>query len=386
MTTFTRDRLTWLAYLVLAFFAYMLATMGPLMPFLRSELGLNYTVAGYHLSALALGMVLAGLTGDRAARRWGRRLVFWLGGAGMALGAVLLVTLRAEPLTIGSAFLMGLAGSFIGVMVPAILSDRHGARRAIALTESNVAASVASVGAPLLIGLGESTGLGWRSALIAGAVVWLVLLVVYRQTPIPSAELPLTQGVKRPLPRLFWAYWLVVLFGVAIEWCVGFWGADFLVNAAQLDKVSASTLMSLFFTAMVVGRVIGSRLTRSMESSRLLVGAVGVVLVGFPIFWLGQVAILNIIGLFISGLGIANLFPLTISVATGIDPQQSNTASARISLASGIAILVAPQVLGGLADQIGISGAFGVAGVLLLATAIIVVVAGRHAVAQPTTA
>jgi len=123
---------------------------------------------------------------------------------------------------------------------------------------------------------------------------------------------------------------------------------------------------------MVVGRVIGSRLTHTIESSRLLMVAIAVVGIGFPLFWLSQSASLNIVGLFLSGLGIANLFPLTLSVATSIDPQQSNTASARITLAAGIAILVAPQVLASFADQVGIFNAFGVAAALVLVVALIV--------------
>jgi hypothetical protein len=44
MTTnapFVRDRFTWLAYLMLAYFSYLQAAPGPLMPFLRDELHLS---------------------------------------------------------------------------------------------------------------------------------------------------------------------------------------------------------------------------------------------------------------------------------------------------------------------------------------------------------
>ena len=61
MTThppFLRDRFTWLAYLMLAYFAYLQAVLGPLVPFLRDELHLSYTVSGLHLSAFSIGMVL----------------------------------------------------------------------------------------------------------------------------------------------------------------------------------------------------------------------------------------------------------------------------------------------------------------------------------------
>jgi MFS family permease len=377
MTTFVRDRFTWLAYFMLAYFSFMQSSLGPLMPFLRAELNLNYSETALHLSAFAFGMIIAGLVADRVALRWGRALVFWGGALGMGVGGVLLTLANRSALTIASSFLMGLLGAFLLVMIPACLTDHHGNKRAIALTESNVAASISATLAPLMVGLGETIGLTWRFALLVGAGICFLLALVFRRTPIPTGERRSQAQSNHPLPRRFWAYWLVVVLGVSLEWCMVFWGADFLQNSVGLEKVAASTLMSVFFVAMVIGRVIGSRLTHNFESSRLLIVAIAVVGVGFPLFWLGRSPAINIVGLFIAGLGIANLYPLTLSVAASIDPEQANLASARILLAGGLAILVAPQVLASFADRVGIYDAFGVAGGLLVAAAIIIFAAGR---------
>jgi fucose permease len=73
-------------------------------------------------------------------------------------------------------------------------------------------------------------------------------------------------------------------------------------------------------------------------------------------------------GLFIAGLGVANLFPMSLSVATGVAAEQANRASARLSMGSGLAIMTAPLILGWTADQIGLQGAFAIV-VLLFALA-----------------
>jgi fucose permease len=93
---------------MLAYYAYLQATLGPLIPFLRDELHINYTVSAFYISAFALGMILAGLTADRAAQRFGRPLLFWGGGAGMAVGAVLLILGHTPFTTVASTFLMPL--------------------------------------------------------------------------------------------------------------------------------------------------------------------------------------------------------------------------------------------------------------------------------------
>jgi fucose permease len=377
---FVRDSFTWLAYGMLAYYAYLQAALGPLMPFLGAELNLNYTVRGYHLSGFAVGMILAGLMADRAARQFGRRAVFWGGGLGMALGALLLVVGRAVPVTVAGAFVMGLVGTYLLVMVQSTLSAHHGERRAIALTESNVVAVLCAALAPVLVGQGEQLGIGWRAALLAGAALWLVMFAVGRHIPIPGRN----DGdghhqQTAPLPRLFWAYALVVFLAVSVEWSVIFWGADYLERVVGLERTTASTLMSVFLGAMFVGRALGSGLARRYDPGRLLIGAILVVMAGFPLFWLAQTPALNIIGLFIAGLGVANMFPLTLSVASGLAPAQADTLSARISLSSGLAILLMPQLLGSTADQIGIANAFAIVGGLIVAVFAVAYFANRAA-------
>ena len=87
---FIRDRLTWLAYITLAYIGFSQSILGPLMPFLRDELHLNYTLGGFLSSTLAVGLIISGLTGDRLARHWGRRIIFWNGAIILALSAILL--------------------------------------------------------------------------------------------------------------------------------------------------------------------------------------------------------------------------------------------------------------------------------------------------------
>jgi len=367
---FTRDRYTWLAYFMLGYFAYIMAALGPLMPFLRAELNLSYTIAGLHVTVFALGMTIAGALTDRLAERFGRATVFWGGGLMMAVAAFLFINVPNELVTISSSFFMGMFGSFLQIMIQSTLAERYGHLRSIALSEANFVASLSTALVPLAIGFGESSGIGWRVALWVGIATWVGLRFVYRHDNPPATQTrsQTTDAAPqaRPMPRIFWIYWAVIFFSVAVEWCIGFWGADFLENGVGLERVAASTLMAVFLGAMTVGRLIGSRLTRRVEAKRLLTFAGGIVMLGFSLFWLAQVPILNIIGLFISGLGIANLYPLTVSITTSVDPERSNTASARSSMGAGLAVLIMPQILGAIADRVGISGAFGVAAILVV--------------------
>lgn len=381
---FVRDHFTWLAYLVLAFYAFVQAALGPLMPFLRPELGLSYTLAGLHVSAFAAGMIVAGLTADRVAHRFGRRRTLWAGVVGMAAGVLLLV-LGANPVvTIAATLAMGAVGTLVQIMVMAALADHHGAQRAVALTEATIGTALAGMAAPLAIGSLERAGVGWRWALLVPAILAVLAAVRYARQPVPeplpgAGQAESKGSSKRKLPLLFWVYWIVIVLVVAIEWCVIFWGAEFLENAVGLSKVLAATLMALFWVAYVVGRLGGSRLARQIAAPRLLLFTLAVSAIGFPLFWLSPAAALNVAGLFVVGLGFANLFPLVLSIAVGTAPDLTNAASARVSLGAGVAILAVPLLLGSLADRVTIRNAFAVDAVLLVLVAAVVFAANRLA-------
>jgi fucose permease len=364
----TRDKFTWLTYLMLGYYSYLLNGLGPVMPFLRAELRMSYTLSSFHFSAFAIGMLLAGLGSDRLARRFGRRRIFWSGALGMAGGVILLLMGYHPVLTISGAFLMGTIGSLLLVMIPAALSDRYGPWRAIALSEANVVASLCGGLAPVAIGFFVKADLGWRGALIVIILTALLLRLIFRHVLFPEAtnSSPLQSSSQKRLPKIYWVYWNILVLAVSVEFCIIFWSATFLEMERGLLKANAAFIMSLFLGAMVLGRLIGSRISHYAQSEKIVLGSVGISLIGFFIHWWATPTLLTMSGLFLAGLGVANLYPQILALAIGAAPNQTDTASARASLASGSAILLLPLLLGGLADRIGLWYAYGLVVILLL--------------------
>src|SRR5262245_3512031 len=227
--TFHRDRFTWLAYISLAFYGYFLNVLGPITPFLKDELRLSYTVSSFHFTAFAIGILLVGLGGHWAIERLGRGRALWLGLFGLSLGVWLLVVGRNPVMTIGACFLMGLIGSLVLAIVPAALSDRHGESRTIALSEANMIASLFSTCAPLFVGwFAHSLG-SWRWALGVIAFIPILMFLIFRNDSSATAPAitPDSGAAQVSLPRLFWVYWLAIVLGVSVEFCMVFWSADY---------------------------------------------------------------------------------------------------------------------------------------------------------------
>ena len=376
---FIRTHITWLAYSMLAYIGFSQAILGPLMPFLRSELGLNYTQGGFFSAAIACGLIFTGLLAGGLARRFHRQILFWSGGTLLALGITALSTSHTFELALLATLSMGIGGSLAQVMIQAILSDQHGEQRAIALTEANVAASLSGTLTPLVLsGLGR-IGVDWRAIAIITILALALLVFSFRSVSIPNTVQAATVISKKEgsLPIAFWLYWVVLFFMVATEMSLAVWSTDFLISVVKLSRTDAVLAFGVFPAAMLTGRFAGSRLTRSWSALPLLFAALGLTLIGLPLFWLARVPALNILGLFITGLGIANQYPLTMSIAVGIAGEKTNQARARVTLAVGIALLTAPLTLGKLADGLGLQKAFGLVIVLMVTAVIVIIVNNR---------
>jgi MFS family permease len=269
--------------------------------------------------------------------------------------------------TISGACLVGSAGSALLATGQSTLSDRHGRFRTVALTESNAATSIGSVLPGLVIGGLVGVGLGWRPAFVVPAVLVAAGVLWRGRHPFGATAAPSPGRAADRLPRKYWTYWAALIPAVGAEWSVVAWAAGYLVDVTGTTEGAASTLMTLFFVAMVAGRLLGSRLSRRLDPLTILVASALIALAGFLVFWRVDGVALTVGGLFVTGLGISTLFPMLLALAIDVDPDQADRATARVPIGAGSAVIVAPLALGWLADRFGIRTAFGVVPALLAA-------------------
>ncbi len=376
---FRRTRTTWTAYFTLGLFAYLETVVGPSMPFLRSKLDLGFTIASLHFSLFAAGMVLSGVIADRIITRIGRRKGFWIGMTGMVVGAAMFALSNHVAGSLLGVALMGFVGTWLLITNQAVLADTHPHARTVALSESNVVASAAAIMAPLAVGGFARFGPGWEMALLIAIPVLILLYWKYGSAPIPPARTKeIGQSDRTPLPGLFWVMWCVLFLSMSVEWCMAYWGADYLHEEIGLTRATASTAMSLFFIAMITGRLMGARLARRVPGSRLLMASFLLGLVGFPLFWLGSSSWVSLAGLFLTGLGVANFYPLTIGTAMGLFSGPVDRPLSRMQISGGSALLLMPLLVGIVSDAVGMKTGLGIIVPLLIAAFVAVMFVDRN--------
>jgi MFS family permease len=376
----TRDGPTWLLYAVLACLGFMLNGLGAVLAPLQADLHVSRAQVAYYPSLFAAGLLAVGAFGGPLVARAGRPVALQAALAALMLGGSLLAV-PARALTLAGALLLGAGGALLVQLVPALLAGLHPQAVTAAVGEANAVSSTASVLAPLAVAAGLAGGLGWRLGYLTFPLAALVVLLLWaRRTvlpapPDPRSGSPAGDGVGAPLL----GRWTDVLLAVSAEFCMVFWAPSALADWHKATADQAPAVAALFLVGMAGGRALAAPVTRWLPTARaVLLAASGLGAAGFTVFWAAPTLALAGVGLLVAGLGVALLYPATVSRAVAAWPHAPDRAAARAALASGLAIGGAPYLLARLADATGLRPAYLLVPMLLLVLAVHAATDRRH--------
>lgn len=350
--TFVRTPFIWTLYILLGLFSFMLTMIGPMVPYLRDEFAMSYSLAGLHQSAFALGMVSMGLFGSPIIKRFGITRSLWYGMADMILGLLIMVLAHGPAITLGGVFIMSLGGTIALATIQTALASAPSTHRGKVIMEANVMASALTMLVPLVLLAGARWFLGWRIVF----PTMLISLVVAASFGIPATRRNQAGRDEKAdagsgtLGPAYWRMWLVVFFGVSVEWAISFWCMTYLLALPGNSRSLAAAGTVLLGLSAVMGRFASSRIGHRISGYHLMLVVMSLVLLGFPLYWLRPSVPLTLLGLVLCGIGSSNFYPLGLSLALGHAPGNAAKASSLVPVASGLAIGLAPFLLGRLAD------------------------------------
>lgn len=372
---YRRDAFTWTAFGALFAFGYLNAVLGPSLPYIRSVEHISYLVGALHQVAFSIGAGVAGALSARHPDRAGRRIAISGGLAGGGLAGLAVGYGDAPAITIAGALVMGLLAATALIRVWAAVAEVHGPRRAVAMTEGEVAVSLAGIATPLLIGALAVTVATWRLAFAVGAViVGAAAVAVWRaEVPKPHAAAPGPRGPARFQPTL-----VIVFAIVALEFGLSFWLASYLHDDVGLARGTALVLVSGLYAANLIGRVIASRLAHTHAPERVLAGALGCVLAGLPFLLAATSVGAAGVGIVFAGAGIGALFPLTSSLHVQASGRTADGALGEILTVAAFGQISGPLIAGAIAQAVSLR-----AGLLVLPALTLMAAAGFSGLAGP---
>jgi fucose permease len=236
---------------------------------------------------------------------------------------------------------------------------------------ANVWAMAGGLAGPLILSVAAAGAAWWLGALVP--VPFLVALV-FLMPASPARDRPGASGDGGAgLPRLYWMTWLFLALSIGAEFSFVVWGSGVVVARAGITDVEATRLASLYVAGMIVGRLLLSAgLGQGTRSISVLRGGAALAVAGGVVTGLASEPGMAGLGLLLGGLGISAAYPLGASLALAHAPGAPVRASARLTAASGVAILCVPLGLGFVAGAVGVPGAWLIVlGLLVLALLVV---------------
>jgi MFS family permease len=344
------------AYLDQSVVGYLLYGVGAVTAFLAVALSLSDATAALHSSLLAMGFLGVGLVGDRIERLLGSRGTHALAYLLLASAAVCLATAPTLAVTLAGAGMVGLGTGLLLANLNRTLTRGGGTLARVRMGRAALVAMAGSLSVPLVIGLGENSGLGWQLAFVVAGVLLAVGLWGSRAR---QATVATAADIAGRLPRGYWLTWWLIVLGVSVEFSIVFWASTLVERQVGISLADATLVAASFYAGMATMRVgLSFHVVGDRDPMAVMRLGLVVALVGSLVAWSADSVWLAALGIYLGGLGTGSLYPLGVSVALALVPGLQNRASARLIIASGVAILAAPFILGLTADATSVATAW----------------------------
>jgi predicted MFS family arabinose efflux permease len=365
--SFHRDRFFWIIATQTAIVNFYLGGFGPAQSLLRADQGTSLTIAGLHGTAMGVASIFAGYANPYIAHRLGRTRAGWTGLAIFTLGLTLFVISPPVFLTLPATLITGFGTSMVINAMLTSMSHYFGNEAQVAIPQANGIASIGFVTGTALIGTIAiiSPGL-WRIGLLFAIPVAITLFLVSRDTTAEEYVRDAAGPQEGGLSRRFWISWVGFTACISSEFAVSFWAAALLKDRVGSTAAISTVAIVALGTGMGIGRWYGAVLLRRFVLDTQLLGTIALQFLGFVCFWLSHSMILSLISLFVIGLGVSMQFALASIRLIAFSDGRPDLAIGRTSLAAGIAIAIAPFLLGVLGDNFGISRAYLMVPVLII--------------------
>ena len=336
----------------------------PTVPFFILELGGNTTVAGLFLGVLTFGSALsAPLTGALADRMGKRRMLLVsslaIAGFSVAYGLSPSYWLPLLLVFFHGLFWSGLLSASSAYMTD-LLPER---RRAEGIGYWGMSTMTAIAVAP---GIGfwvYRFGWGWLCAEVA-----LLNLVMFA---IAWRLEDLSTTATRPKEAFFGRHmveWGVLWVAMALFLCsFGYGGiTSFVAVLAEENGIAPKSIFFTAFAVVVLGtRPFSGRIADRIGPKRIFLPCLALVTVGMALTAVAQNRLQLVAAAMVFGLGLGNMYPAFVAhVFKYVDPSRRGAAFGGILAAFDTGIGAGSIVLGGLAEHVGLRGAFGAAAVL----------------------
>ncbi|MFE9438639.1 MFS transporter [Streptomyces sp. NPDC006602] len=355
------------------------------IPAIKEQTNASATALGLALLGVSAGAVVTMMLTGRLCRRYGSHPVTVVCAVLLSL-SIALPPLTHSPLTLGAVlFTFGMAYGGINVAFNSAAVDLVRVLRRPVMPSFHAAFSLGGMVGAGLGGL-VAGALSPTQHLLGLTVTGLLVTVfagrvlLHIQPPTPSKSAPQNESApRRPDTR---TRGLVITFGL-IALCTAYgegaladWSALHLEQDLDASAGTAAVGYSCFALAMTIGRLTGTRLLERLGQTRTLISGGTTAAIGMLLGALSPSLWAALLGFVITGLGLANLFPVAVERAGALAGPDGVAIASTLGYGG---MLLGPPAIGFMADWFSLPAALTSVAALAATAAVIGFVTRRAA-------
>lgn len=330
--------------------------LGPMLPILSARWAITDDKSGILIFVQFLASMFGMLLSSTLVQRFGYRITLMIGLALMPAG---MITLAAGPYLTG-ILSVGILGFGYGITTPAgnlRTAEIDPARSASALNVINAVWGIGAMASAFLL----------AAALRAHRPAWFLygtacsLLVLFtvlalsrfvpdsRAQAVASASPATRANAARILPlicALFFVY-------VGTETSFGAWIATYAHRLSPAEHTFWAVVPSFFWGAMLLGRASAPLALRFQRATAVAVGGLTLALLGGAALLAAHGVAMVITGAVLAGLGLASIFPISVSLLPDWFGDYSRRASGPVFSSGNLGGAVLPLFVGRISTQSG---------------------------------
>lgn len=324
--------------------------LGPILPLLSARWRLDDAGAGALFFVQSAGAIVGSALSGLLIKRFG---FLPLLVAGFGLMAVSTACLGFESRVAGALSISGI-GLSLGLTIPTInllISELNIGRRAAALNLLNLAWGVGAVSGPVLVPT-LSRAIGFTVALLCVTALLSVIGILIARS---SVLLPNAVGAREATRSGAMRLWLtpyalltatLVFVNIGTESATGGWIASYVQRIGPSSQFSWAVAPSLFWAGLLTGRAAAPFILRRIADTRMILLGMFVAVSGLVVILVGTTIVLVLIGVGITGLGLAPVFPTTIALFTERFGHDASRLTGTLFILAGLGAAVFPWFVG----------------------------------------
>lgn len=338
----------------------MVLVIGAILPYLIAKEKLSYSVAGGFLSAIALGNLLASFVVPLLLIKFKRRMSIILLSSLIPIFLLIIISTSLVPVLYISFLLVGIGRGSVSIVNNTVANENDASASEINLLHTMFA--IGAFLAPFLMVLYINCGLNWKYIMYTVIILSTISAFVFYYLPSnPNIKVERKNNSKEN--NFFKNFDLIVIslilfFYLGVENCVNGWFVTYFKSSGIMSDAYATNLVSITWFLIMVGRLTNAYISTKLSKQKLIL--INCIFSIFFFLLLICTKNLVIITIAVAGLGFffAGIYPTCI--ANACEFINGSTVGMSILLAiSALGGIITPQIVGILADSIGISAAIG---------------------------